>query len=43
DLILKIIGDLSTRGAIYKSLEFHGDGANELSIDGRMTIANMVV
>ena len=43
DLILKIIGDLSTKGAIYKSLEFHGDGANELSIDGRMTIANMVV
>jgi len=43
DLILKIIGDLSTKGAIYKSLEFHGDGVNNLSIDGRMTISNMVV
>ncbi|MHA1933526.1 MAG: 3-isopropylmalate dehydratase large subunit [Promethearchaeota archaeon] len=43
DIILKIIGDLSTKGAIYKSLEFHGDGLNDLSIDGRMTIANMVV
>jgi len=43
DLILKIIGDLSTKGAIYKSLEFHGNGVNELSVDGRMTIANMVV
>ncbi|MHA1985546.1 MAG: 3-isopropylmalate dehydratase large subunit [Promethearchaeota archaeon] len=43
DLILKIIGDLSTKGAIYKSLEFHGDGVNDLSIDGRMTISNMVV
>jgi homoaconitate hydratase family protein len=43
DIILKIIGDLSTKGAIYKSLEFHGDGVNNLSIDGRMTIANMVV
>ncbi len=43
DIILKIIGDISTKGAIYKSLEFHGNGANELSIDGRMTIANMVV
>jgi homoaconitate hydratase family protein len=43
DIILQIIGDLSTKGAIYKSLEFHGNGVNGLSIDGRMTIANMVV
>ncbi len=43
DIILKIIADLSTNGAIYKSLEFQGDGAIGLSIDGRMTIANMVV
>ncbi|MHA2280641.1 MAG: 3-isopropylmalate dehydratase large subunit [Promethearchaeota archaeon] len=43
DIILKIIGDISTKGAIYKSLEFHGSGVNGLSIDGRMTIANMVV
>ncbi len=43
DFILKLIGDMSTKGAIYKSLEFHGDGAKSLSIDGRMTISNMVV
>ena len=43
DFILKLIGDLTTKGAIYKSLEFHGDGASWLSIDSRMTIANMVV
>ncbi|MBY8986562.1 MAG: 3-isopropylmalate dehydratase large subunit [Candidatus Lokiarchaeota archaeon] len=43
DVILRIIGDISTKGAIYKSLEFHGNGVNEISIDGRMTIANMVV
>ncbi|MFX1312300.1 MAG: 3-isopropylmalate dehydratase large subunit [Promethearchaeota archaeon] len=43
DFILKLIGDLSTKGAIYKSLEFHGEGANSLSIDGRMTISNMAV
>ncbi|MFX1375401.1 MAG: aconitase/3-isopropylmalate dehydratase large subunit family protein [Promethearchaeota archaeon] len=43
DFILKLIGDLTTKGAIYKSLEFHGDGANKISIDGRMTITNMVV
>ncbi|MFX1392486.1 MAG: aconitase/3-isopropylmalate dehydratase large subunit family protein [Promethearchaeota archaeon] len=43
DFILTLIGDLSTKGAIYKSLEFHGDGVKNLSIDGRMTISNMVV
>ncbi|MFX1281427.1 MAG: 3-isopropylmalate dehydratase large subunit [Promethearchaeota archaeon] len=43
DFILKVIGDLSTKGAIYKSLEFHGDGIKDLSVDGRMTITNMVV
>ena len=41
DLVLQLIGDLSTKGAIYKSLEFHG--AESLSIDGRMTVSNMVV
>ncbi len=43
DFVLSLIGDLSTNGANYKSLEFHGDGAKTLSIDGRMTISNMVV
>jgi len=43
DFILTLIGDISTKGAIYKSLEFHGNGAQRLSIDSRMTVANMVV
>jgi homoaconitate hydratase family protein len=43
DFILTLIGNISTKGAIYKSLEFHGRGANTLSIDGRMTVSNMVV
>ncbi len=43
DFILQFIGDLSTKGAIYKSIEFHGPGASDLSIDSRMTISNMVV
>jgi homoaconitate hydratase family protein len=43
DFILTFIGDISTKGAIYKSLEFHGEGAKILSIDSRMTISNMVV
>ncbi len=41
--ILTFIKDISTKGAIYKSVEFHGDGANGLSIDSRMTISNMIV
>ncbi|MFX1277015.1 MAG: aconitase/3-isopropylmalate dehydratase large subunit family protein [Promethearchaeota archaeon] len=41
DFILQFIGDISTKGAIYKSLEFHG--ADSLSIDSRMTISNMAV
>lgn len=43
DFILQFIGDVSTKGALYKSLEFHGDGRKSLSIDARMTISNMVV
>lgn len=43
DFILKFIHDISTSGAIYKSIEFHGKGSKSLSIDGRMTISNMVV
>ncbi|MHA1337208.1 MAG: 3-isopropylmalate dehydratase large subunit [Promethearchaeota archaeon] len=43
DFILKFLGDISTKGALYKSLEFHGDGAQSLSIDARMTISNMCV
>ncbi|MEJ2252336.1 MAG: 3-isopropylmalate dehydratase large subunit, partial [Candidatus Lokiarchaeota archaeon] len=43
DFILQLIGDISTSGALYKSLEFHGSGASSLSMDGRMTVTNMVV
>ena len=43
DFILTMIGEISTKGAIYKALEFHGTGSSWLSIDSRMTISNMVV
>ncbi|MHA1194144.1 MAG: 3-isopropylmalate dehydratase large subunit [Promethearchaeota archaeon] len=43
DFILTMIGEISTKGAIYKALEFHGVGSSWLSIDSRMTITNMVV
>lgn len=43
DIILHIIGDIGADGASYKSVEFYGDTIAGLSIDSRMTIANMSV
>ncbi|MFW5912319.1 MAG: 3-isopropylmalate dehydratase large subunit [Candidatus Hadarchaeota archaeon] len=43
DLILKIAGDVGTKGAIYKALEFGGDGIGEISIPGRLSMCNMGV
>jgi 3-isopropylmalate/(R)-2-methylmalate dehydratase large subunit len=43
DIILHIIGDIGADGASYKSVEFYGDSIANLSIDARMTIANMSI
>jgi 3-isopropylmalate/(R)-2-methylmalate dehydratase large subunit len=43
DIILHIIGDIGADGASYKSVEFYGDPIANLSIDARMTIANMSI
>ena len=43
DVVLHLIGTIGVDGALYKSLEFAGEGVAELSMDDRFTIANMAI
>ncbi len=43
DIILHIIGMIGVDGALYRSMEFTGDGIAHLSMDDRFTIANMAI
>ncbi len=43
DIMCKIIGMIGVDGALYKSMEFVGDGLNYLSMDDRFTMANMAI
>ena len=43
DIILHIIGMIGVDGALYRSMEFVGDGIKYLSMDDRFTIANMAI
>lgn len=43
DIILHIIGMIGVDGALYRSMEFTGDGIRNLSMDDRFTICNMAI
>ncbi|MBR1471352.1 MAG: 3-isopropylmalate dehydratase large subunit, partial [Lachnospiraceae bacterium] len=43
DVILHIIGKIGVDGALYRSMEFTGDGIRYLNMDDRFTIANMAI
>ena len=43
DIILHIIGEIGFDGATYRAMQFDGEGARSLSVDDRMTVANMAI
>ena len=43
DIILHIIGQIGVDGALYRSMEFVGDGIQHLTMDDRFTICNMAI
>ena len=42
DLILYLVGKITISGATYKSVEFHGEAFEPMTVASRMTVANMV-
>ena len=43
DIILHAIGEIGFDGATYRAMQFDGSGASGLSMDDRMTVANMAI
>ncbi len=43
DVILHLIGKIGVDGALYRSLEFTGEGVKHLSMDDRLCICNMAI
>ncbi len=43
DIILHVIGEIGFDGATYRAMQFDGSGVATLSMDDRMTIANMAI
>lgn len=43
DVILHLIGEIGVSGALYKSLEFTGEGIRSLSMEDRLCICNMAI
>lgn len=43
DLVLWLIGEIGVDGALYKALEFHGPVVDGMSVEARMTVANMAI
>ena len=43
DVILHIIGKIGVDGALYRSMEFSGEGVSELSMSDRLCISNMAI
>jgi len=43
DLALTVLGELTAKGAIYESVEFHGEGIRDLEMHERQTLSNLAV
>ena len=43
DLILQVLGDITTDGGTYRALEFDGEAVFAMEMDERMTLTNMAI